>query len=106
MYSLARLPARQTRVIVKLMRNCRITLLLLGLLLAGCSSSGRTFDLNSMMGKVSMGMNEFQVTQALGAPTKIEVVNGVRELRYDGNDGKGFLVVSLKDNVVIDARRR
>lgn len=88
------------------MRNCRNTLLLLAAALAGCSSPSRTFDLDSMMGKVSMGMNEVQVTQILGAPTKIEVINGVRELRYDGNDGKGYLVISLKDNVVIDARRR
>lgn len=75
--------------------------------IAGCSKgNARTFDLNALEGKVSAGMNEVQVTQIMGVPSSIKTEGDYRELRYDGQDGKGYIVVGLKGNVVIDARRR
>lgn len=74
------------------------------LAMGGCSAPTRKCDLDQMMGKVEIGMNEVQVTQILGAPTRIDVVDGRRLLRYEGTDG-GFLVVSLIGNRVTDARR-
>lgn len=73
-------------------------------ILCGCAAPTRKFDLDQMMGKVEIGMDEVQVTQILGAPSRIDVVDGRRLLRYEGTDG-GFLVVSLIGNRVTDARR-
>lgn len=78
---------------------------LLFLMLFGCGPSGRTMDLDSRIGKVSTGMTELQVTQALGAPSHIDTSEpGTRKLRYNGDSG-GYILVTLVQDRVTDARR-
>jgi hypothetical protein len=74
------------------------------LLIVGCSGGGRKHDLDSLMGKVSTGMTELQVTQAIGAPSHVDIVDGGRDLRYDG-EGGGYILVTLRGDRVTDAVR-
>jgi hypothetical protein len=83
----------------------KVALVILPILIAvGCAAETRTFDLDSIDKKVSTGMSELQVTQLIGAPSHIDIEGDTRKLRYDGKDG-GYILVTLKGNVVIDARR-
>lgn len=49
-------------------------------------------------------MTELELNQAIGVPTRIDMVDGMRELRYDGVDG-GRVIVVVKGNIVVDVRR-
>lgn len=86
------------------MKTLLLSITVAVVILGGCAAPTRKFDLDQLMGKIETGMNEVQVTQILGAPSRIDVVDGRRLLRYEGTDG-GFLVVSLVGNRVTDARR-
>ena len=73
------------------------------LLTCACAKEGDKHDLGKVITGARTGMTELALTQAIGAPTTIEVVNGVRELRYDGKDG-GYVIVAVKGNIVTDIR--
>lgn len=82
-----------------------VSLTLLGL--AACSKDkGATFDLEVVQSKAKMGMSEFDLVNATGAPTRVDVEGKYRHLRYDSKDGKGYLIISLKENRVVDVSRR
>lgn len=70
----------------------------------GCDSASK-FDLAQIEGKVTPGMTELQVTQAIGAPSRIIRKDDNRELRYESKDGKGAIVVHEKGNRVYDVTR-
>lgn len=53
-----------------------------------------------------MGMSELEVTRDAGAPTKIEVDGDVRKLRYEAKEGSGYILVTLRQGVVIDVERK
>lgn len=77
-----------------------------GLALIGCGSSGTKHDLDALRGKIHMGMSELEVTRDAGAPTKIEVDGDVRKLRYEAKEGSGYILVTLRQGVVIDVERK
>jgi len=78
----------------------------LTLVFAGCQSGGTRYDLDSLDGKVKEGMSELEVTRDAGPPTKIEIKDDVRTLRYEAKEGSGALVVTLKQNIVIKVERQ
>lgn len=79
---------------------------ILGLvLLVGCGSGGTKYDLASLQGKIRTGMSEFEVTRDAGAPTHVSVEGDRRTLRYEAKDGPGAIVVTLRQNVVIDVKQ-
>lgn len=83
-----------------------VLVLLVISLLAGCASGGTKHDLGALRGKIHMGMSEFEVTRDAGAPTHIEVEGDVRKLRYEAKEGNGYILVTLRQNVVIDVQRQ
>lgn len=80
------------------------TVFLISLALCGCAAPTRKYESDQLIGKISAGMNEVQVTEILGPPSSIDILDdGRRQLRYEGTDG-GVLVVRLKENYVLDAK--
>ena len=75
-------------------------------ILAGCGSGGTKHDLDALRGKIHMGMSELEVTRDAGAPTHISVEGDLRKLRYEANEGPGFILVTLRQNVVIEVERK
>lgn len=75
-------------------------------LLAGCGSSGPKHDLNALRGKIHTGMSELEVTRDAGAPTRISIEGDLRKLRYEAKEGPGFILVTLRQNVVIEVERK
>lgn len=83
-----------------------VPVLLVASLLAGCDSGGTKHDLDALRGKIRMGMSEFEVTRDDGAPTHIAKEGDVRKLRYEAKEGSGYILVTLRQNVVIDVQRK
>jgi hypothetical protein len=80
---------------------------LLALLAIGCSKSDLPgHDLSMVESKAKVGMNEFDLTTQVGTPNHIDIDGDERKLRYDASDGKGSVVVTLKQNVVVDISRK
>lgn len=80
---------------------------LLAVLAIGCSKSDLPgHDLAAVESKAKTGMSEFQVTTQVGTPNHIDVDGDERKLRYDAADGKGSVVITLKQNVVTDVSRK
>lgn len=74
-------------------------------LAVGCSS-GTKHDLDALRGKIRTGMSELEVTRDAGAPTHIDIEGDTRKLRYEAKEGSGFILVTLKQNVVVDVERK
>lgn len=77
----------------------------LGLVTSACSPGGPKHDLEALRGKIRMGMSELEVTRDAGAPTRISVEGDLRKLRYESASGTGYILVTLRQNVVIDVER-
>lgn len=88
------------------MRKLAFLVLVVVSLLVGCASGGTKHDLNALRGKIHMGMSEFEVTRDAGAPTHIAIEGDVRKLRYEAKEGNGYILVTLRQNVVIDVERK
>jgi len=86
---------------MKMLATCLISLALL----AGCGVNTKKHDLEPLMNKASTGMTELQVTQAMGAPSRVEIDGTTRRLVYDGESG-GNITVTLVSDRVVDARRK
>lgn len=82
---------------------CLIFVLLVGV---ACGQGGTKYDLDSLNGKVRTGMSELEVTRDAGPPTHIDVKDDTRTLRYEAKEGSGALVVTMKQNVVINVERK
>lgn len=72
----------------------------------GCGSAGTKHDLDALRGKIHMGMSELEVTRDAGAPTHIDVDGDERKLRYEAKEGSGYILVTLRQGVVIDVERK
>ncbi|MBL8065122.1 MAG: hypothetical protein JNM34_04600 [Chthonomonadaceae bacterium] len=75
-------------------------------ILAGCGTGGTKHDLDLLRGKIHMGMSELEVTRDAGAPTHIDIDGDTRKLRYEAKVGNGYILVTLRQNVVIDVERK
>ena len=76
-------------------------------LVVGCGgSSGTTYDLADLRGKIHMGASELEVTSQTGPPTEVKVDGDERRLIYKAKEGSASIEVTLKGNVVIDVANK
>jgi len=74
------------------------------LVLTGCHPSAGVHDLGDIQGKITPGMHEAKVVAVAGTPDNVDEHGDYRDLRYNGT--KGYLTVTLQNDVVIDVARR
>lgn len=75
-------------------------------LVTGCGSGGTKYDLDSLQGKIRTGMSELEVTRDAGPPSHIDIDGDKRMLRYESKDSPGYILVTLRQNVVIDVEHK
>lgn len=86
-----------------LMKRC---MFLVAIFCAGCGAGGPKYDLDSLNGKIRTGMSELELTRDAGAPTHIAKDGDTRTLRYEAKEGSGAVIVTLKQNIVINVERK
>lgn len=86
-------------------------LVALGLVLLagiGCGDKQETpgYDLDKVVQAANTGMSEFDFTVQVGAPHHIDVEGDVRTLRYNAREGKEYVEIVFKRNVLTEVHHR